>query len=183
MKARLFARLREPFQRRARLRLVIGYRRKYLGSLVRQGEEEAGQTGQECRGSAARASCRVTGTPPPFHFQRVDTESATSLRHRMSAATSHYHPKCLPNPQSQNLFAGVRGRVRTAVEALPSSNTFSDAMKQVSRFRAARKAKPTCRPIAGSETPTASAWWWPAPRELGLRHGLWYGAGRRHPPE
>ena len=37
MKARLFARLREHFQRRDRLRLVIGYRRKYLESLVRQG--------------------------------------------------------------------------------------------------------------------------------------------------
>ena len=43
MKARLFARLREHFQRRDRLRLVIGYRRKYLESLVRQGEEEAGK--------------------------------------------------------------------------------------------------------------------------------------------
>jgi hypothetical protein len=37
MKARLFARLREHFQRCDRLRLVIGYRRKYLESLVRQG--------------------------------------------------------------------------------------------------------------------------------------------------
>jgi len=36
MKARLFARLREHFQRRDRLRLVIDYRRKYLESLVRQ---------------------------------------------------------------------------------------------------------------------------------------------------
>ena len=32
--------MREHFQRRDRLRLVIGYRRKYLESLVRQGEEE-----------------------------------------------------------------------------------------------------------------------------------------------
>ncbi len=47
MKARLFARLREHFQRRDRLRLVIDYRRKYLELLVRQGEEEAGEIAQE----------------------------------------------------------------------------------------------------------------------------------------
>ncbi len=42
IKPRPFARLPEQFQRRDRLRLVIGYRRKYLESLVRQGEAAAG---------------------------------------------------------------------------------------------------------------------------------------------
>ena len=54
MKARLFARLREHFQRRDRLRLVIGYRRKYLESLVRQGEVEAGKIVQEYRQASAQ---------------------------------------------------------------------------------------------------------------------------------
>ena len=54
MKARLFARLREHFQRRDRLRLIIGYRRKYLESLVWQGEEEAGQIAQEYRQANAQ---------------------------------------------------------------------------------------------------------------------------------
>ena len=54
MKARLFARLRAHFQRRDRLRLVIGYRRKYLESLVRQGEEEAGKIAQEYRQASAQ---------------------------------------------------------------------------------------------------------------------------------
>ncbi len=54
MKARLFARLRGHFQRRDRLRLVIGYRRKYLESLVRQGEEEAGKIAQEYRQAGAQ---------------------------------------------------------------------------------------------------------------------------------
>lgn len=47
MKTRLSARLREHFQRRDRPRLVIDYRRKYLESLVRQGEEEAGEIAQQ----------------------------------------------------------------------------------------------------------------------------------------
>jgi hypothetical protein len=55
MKARLFARLRAHFQRRDRLRLVIGYRRNYLESLVRQGEEEAGKIVQEYRQAGAQS--------------------------------------------------------------------------------------------------------------------------------
>ena len=54
MKARLFARLRGHFQRRDRLRLVIGYPRKYLESPVRQGEEETGKIAQEYRQASAR---------------------------------------------------------------------------------------------------------------------------------
>lgn len=41
--------LPEHFQRRDRLRLVIDYRRKYLESLVRLGEEDAGKIEQEYR--------------------------------------------------------------------------------------------------------------------------------------
>ena len=92
-------------------------------------------------GGIACAVDRVTRTRPAYHSRWVDTERASALRKKMSAATSHYHPKCLPNPKSQHLFAGVRGHVKIAVEALPSSTTYSDAMKQVARFRAARKMK------------------------------------------
>ena len=76
-----------------------------------------------------------------FHSRRVDMESAGVSSEAMPAVSNHYHPKCLPNPKSQSLFAGVRGRVKAAVEALPSSITFSDAMKQAARFRAVRKMK------------------------------------------
>ena len=58
----LFARLREHFQRRDRLRLVIGYRRTYLESLVRQGEEEAGKIAREYRQESARKEQEYTET-------------------------------------------------------------------------------------------------------------------------
>ena len=57
MKARLFARLREHFQRRDRLRLVIGYRRKYLESLVRQDGEDPGRSRRNT-GRRARSMSR-----------------------------------------------------------------------------------------------------------------------------
>ena len=43
MQAALFRRLREHYQKRDRLRLILDYRKKYLDSLVRGGEEEAKQ--------------------------------------------------------------------------------------------------------------------------------------------
>ncbi|HEV2330463.1 MAG TPA: exonuclease domain-containing protein [Verrucomicrobiae bacterium] len=43
MQAVLFRRLREHYQKRDRLRLVVQYRKKYLDSLVRGGKEEAKQ--------------------------------------------------------------------------------------------------------------------------------------------
>ena len=43
VQAELFRRLREYYQKRDRLRLVVDYRKKYLDSLLRGGEEEAKQ--------------------------------------------------------------------------------------------------------------------------------------------
>ena len=41
MQAVLFHQLREHYQQRDRLRLIVDYRRKFLNWLVRGGEEEA----------------------------------------------------------------------------------------------------------------------------------------------
>jgi len=55
MRARMFAHLREHFQRRDRLRIVIGYRQKYLDFLVRHGEEEAAKIEEEFRQASAQS--------------------------------------------------------------------------------------------------------------------------------
>lgn len=62
MKARLFARLREHFQRRDRLRLVISYCRKFVESRVRQGEEKAGKIEQEYRQASAQKEQKYAET-------------------------------------------------------------------------------------------------------------------------
>jgi hypothetical protein len=49
MRAQLFTRLSERFQRRDRLRMVIDDRRRFLESLVRHGEEDAGKVEHEYR--------------------------------------------------------------------------------------------------------------------------------------
>src|SRR5487761_1899812 len=47
MQAALFRRLREHYQKRDRLRLVVDYRKRYLDLLLRGGEEEAHQAEQD----------------------------------------------------------------------------------------------------------------------------------------
>jgi hypothetical protein len=54
MKARLFARLRDHFQRRDRLRDIIHYRRRFIEMLTREGEEEAAQVQEEYRRASAQ---------------------------------------------------------------------------------------------------------------------------------
>jgi hypothetical protein len=53
MQAVLFRRLREHYQKRDRLRLIVDYRKKFLDSLVRGGDEEAKQA--EANYAKARA--------------------------------------------------------------------------------------------------------------------------------
>src|SRR5208283_5607385 len=54
MQAILFRRLREHYQKRDRLRLVVDYRKKYLDSLVRGGDEEAKQAEENYKRAKAQ---------------------------------------------------------------------------------------------------------------------------------
>ena len=81
-RARLFARLREHFQRRDRLRLVIDYRWQYLESRVRQGEEEAGKIAQEYRQASARNEQEYAETTAAL-AEKQETY------HKLTAAINH----------------------------------------------------------------------------------------------
>ena len=59
MQAILFRRLREHYQKRDRLRLVVDYRKKYLDSLVRGGDEEAKQAEENFKEAKAKRT-RIT---------------------------------------------------------------------------------------------------------------------------
>jgi len=95
----------------ARLRLVIGYRRKYLESLVRQGKEEAGKIAQEYRQASAQqeqeyaetaaalaVSCigsqRQSLNPAHDDFRQQQILRRSPERHRVSANTCVRRPPC-----------------------------------------------------------------------------------------
>jgi DNA polymerase-3 subunit epsilon len=93
MKARLFARLREPFQRRDRLRLVVRYRRRYLESLVRQGEDEAAAMAQEYRQAEARNEQEYAETAAALAQQKeLSAEEAAEVSKLWRKLVRLYHP-------------------------------------------------------------------------------------------
>jgi DNA polymerase III epsilon subunit-like protein len=55
MQSALFRQLREHYQRRDGLRLIVDYRKKYLNSLIRGGEDEAKQTEKDYEQAKAQA--------------------------------------------------------------------------------------------------------------------------------
>src|SRR5882757_7844396 len=93
MKARLFAGLREHFQRRDRLRLVIGYRRKFLESLVRQGGEEAGKIAQEYRQASAHCYREYAETEAALaEKQELTSEEAAKVSQLWQKLVRLFHP-------------------------------------------------------------------------------------------
>ncbi len=92
-KARLFGRLREHFQRRYRLRLFVGYRRKYLESLVRQGEEEAGKIAHEYRQASAHCDREYAETAAALaEKQELSTAEAAEVSQLWRRLVKLFHP-------------------------------------------------------------------------------------------
>ena len=117
MKARLSARLHEHFQRRDRLRLVIGYRRKYLESLVRQGEEEAGKIAQEYRQASAHQEQEYAETAAALAKQQeLTAEEAAEVSQLWRKLVKLFHPDRFAHEPEKQM--GV-GKVRNPnIEAL-----------------------------------------------------------------
>ena len=100
MKARLFARLHGHFQRRDRRRLVIGYRRKYLESLVRQDEAEAGKIAQEDRQASAHSDREYAETAAALvEKQELTAGEAAEVSQLWRKLVKLFHPdRCAHEP-------------------------------------------------------------------------------------
>ena len=116
MKARLFARLREHFQRRDRLRLVIGYRRKYLESLVRQGEEEAGKIAQEYRQASAQQEREYAETAAALaEKQELTAGEAAEVSQLWRKLVKLFHPdRCAHEPEKQETYHKLTAAINHA---------------------------------------------------------------------
>ena len=116
MKARLFARLREHFQRRDRLRLVIGYRRKYLESLVRQGEEEAGKIAQAYRQAGARQEQEYAETAAALaEKQELTAGEAAEVSQLWRKLVKLFHPdRCAHEPEKQETYHKLTAAINHA---------------------------------------------------------------------
>ncbi len=116
MKARLFARLREHFQRRDRLRLVIGYRRKYLESLVRQGGEEAGKIAQEYRQASAQSDREYAETAAALaETKELTAEEAAEVSQLWRKLVKLFHPdRFAHEPEKQETYHKLTAAINHA---------------------------------------------------------------------
>ena len=116
MKARLFARLREHFQRRDRLRLVIGYRRKYLESLVRQGEEETRKIEQEYGQASAQQEQEYAETAAALAEKKeLSAEEAAEMSQLWRKLVKLFHPdRCAHEPEKQETYHKLTAAINHA---------------------------------------------------------------------
>jgi DNA polymerase-3 subunit epsilon len=93
VQAMLFRRLREHYQKRDRLRLILEYRKKYLNSLVRGGEEEAKQAEQNYENARAQTDKDYEETAAAVAEKRALTaDEEAELNRLWRKLVKLYHP-------------------------------------------------------------------------------------------
>jgi DNA polymerase-3 subunit epsilon len=93
MQAILFRRLREHYQKRDQLRLVVDYRKKYLDSLVRGGDEEAKQAEENYKRAKAQTDKDYEETAADMAGKKQLTpEEEAELTQLWRKLVKLYHP-------------------------------------------------------------------------------------------
>ncbi len=93
MQAALFRRLREQYQKRDRLRLLVDYRQKFLDALVRSGEEEAKQAETRYEQAKAEADRDYEETAAAVaEKKQLTAEEKAELSRLWKKLVKLYHP-------------------------------------------------------------------------------------------
>ncbi len=98
MRAVLFRQLREHYQKRDRLRLVVDYRRKFLDSLMRGAEEEAKQAGRHYEQAKAQTDKDYEETAVAVAKKKqLTAEEEAELSRLWKKLVKLYHPDRFAN--------------------------------------------------------------------------------------
>src|SRR6266550_1257040 len=98
MQAVLFRQLREFYQKRDRLRLIVDYRRKFLDSLVRGGEEEAKQAETHYEQAKAQTDKEYEETAAAVADKKqLSAEEEAELSRLWKKLVKLYHPDRFAN--------------------------------------------------------------------------------------
>jgi DNA polymerase-3 subunit epsilon len=93
LQARLFSRLRQHHQERERLRLIVSYRRQFLDTLLRQGEEETEHLQREYHEARARIDREYEETAAAMAAKKELTgEEEVELAKLWKTLVKLYHP-------------------------------------------------------------------------------------------
>jgi DNA polymerase-3 subunit epsilon len=119
MQAQLFRRLREHYQKRDRLRLILDYRKKYLDSLVRGGEEEAKQAEENYEKARAQADKDYEETAAAVAEKKeLTAEEEAELNRLWRKLVKLYHPDRFANePDKLAAYEKLTAAINRAKEA------------------------------------------------------------------
>jgi DNA polymerase-3 subunit epsilon len=93
VRAALFGLLRKHYQARDRLRLIVGYRRKYLATLLQSGEEDAEAVTQEFEEASAKSDADYEQLEAATDKQKaLNDDEAAELRTLWKKLVRLYHP-------------------------------------------------------------------------------------------
>jgi DNA polymerase-3 subunit epsilon len=119
MQAALFRRLREHYQKRDRLRLILDYRKKFLDSLVRGGEEEAKQAEENFAKARAQTDKDYEETAAAVAEKKeLTAEEEAELNRLWRKLVKLYHPDRFANePDKLATYEKLTAAINRAKEA------------------------------------------------------------------
>ena len=119
MQAILFRRLREDYQKRDRLRLVLDYRKKYLDSLVRGGDEEAKQAEENYQRAKAQTDKDYEETAASVAGKnQLTAEEEAELKLLWKKLVKLYHPdRFAHEPDKLETYHKLTSAINRAKEA------------------------------------------------------------------
>jgi DNA polymerase-3 subunit epsilon len=119
MQAILFRRLREHYQKRDRLGLIVEYRKKYLDSLVRGGDEEAKQTGENYKDAKTQTEKDYEETAAVVAGKKELTpEEEAELKQLWKKLVKLYHPdRFAHEPDKLETYHKLTSAINRAKEA------------------------------------------------------------------
>jgi DNA polymerase-3 subunit epsilon len=119
MQAVLFRRLREHYQKRDRLRLIVDYRRKYLDALIRGGEDEAKETEENYAKAKAQTDKDYEETAAAVAKKKQLTpDEDAELKRLWKKLVKLYHPdRFAHEPDKLETYHKLTAAINRAQEA------------------------------------------------------------------
>jgi DNA polymerase-3 subunit epsilon len=119
LQARIFERLRRHFEERDRLRLVVSYRRTFLDTLLREGEEEAEQVREEYAQADAHTQQEYKDTGAAMESKRrLSDEEESEVKSLWRKLVKLFHPdRFADDPEKMATYTKLTGAINSAKDS------------------------------------------------------------------
>jgi hypothetical protein len=119
LQAKLFQRLRQHFQQRDRLRLVVNYRQTFLDTLLREGEEEAERVRDEFTEADARTAQEYEDTGAAMESKRrLSEDEESELKSLWRKLVKLFHPdRFADDPEKMATYTKLTAAINTAKDS------------------------------------------------------------------